>query len=384
MNSLSEKEKFVLARWSYSVGQPIMSDAEYTRLQHYIQVTYPNDPYLSRTWSEDPCPKELLTRIGRTDLIQNVVLTDATESIPSLNSWADLKAELEFFSYDATLSMKHDGWNTQFNYYNGELLDIHTRGRGGNNMNVQRLQNKVPLTIPVKGKVKVVQEVTTPMYLWPEIHSKFGNANPRNAVHTLLAREGTDMYLQLHAVDIHGMDLNGRNKFEVLKELGFEVPLYHTVSNYSELTYLMKEMSENKSSYVAPTDGLVFDGKVQWAIRLMAWEEPVYESFVTGYFEKYSMHRLNPSVTIYPILSGGRTQRQVNLTNWSRIISNNLQIGSPIAFRNASDAIADIDEEVTRLLQKEWYERRDAWAAKVKHDQEVKKLQLAHMGAYAD
>lgn len=384
MSNLSEREQYILARWSYSVGNPVISDAEYSKLHHYMVNKFPNDPYVNRTWSEDPCPKELLERIERTDLICNVTLTDATESIPSIGTWLELKNEFEFFQGTATVSMKHDGWNIQFNYYNGELVDIHTRGRKGGNLKVQRLCTMVPDKIPYRGRVKIVQELTVPLYLWSEVRKLYGSANPRNAVHTLLAKSETNQYLQLHAVDAHGIDYAGRNKFEVLKDMGFDVPLYKVVSNYSELQFVMKELSANKQTYVAETDGLVFDGFTKKALRLLAWEEPIYQSYVTGYFEKYSKFRLNPSVTIFPVLCGGRNQRQVNMTNLGRIIKNNLRIGSPIAFRNASDAIADIDENITSLLQKEWAGKWDEYAADVRNAQEIKRLQLDHMGVYLE
>ncbi len=380
MRELSPRELFIYSRWAYSMGESVITDEEYSRLVSYMQTEYPNDPYVHRTWSDDPCPKDLLVEIGRGDLVYNVTLTDATESIPSLNSWAELKNKLEFWEGKGTLSMKHDGWNVQFNYYNGELLSIHTRGRAGNNMAVERLSSKVPLTIPQMGKVKVVQELTVPMYLWPEIRERFGNANPRNAVHTLLAKADTDQYLQLHAVDVHGVELQDRCKFDVLSEWGFNIPLYKKINNYPELLYVLRELSANRDSYLAPTDGVVFDADIHWAIRLMAWEEPIYESFVEDYIEKYSMHRINPSIKIYPVLCSGRKQRQVNITNWQRIINNNLQIGSPIAFRNASDSIADIDERVTRLLQKQWAGNWTGWAKKIKEDQEIKRIQLDTMG----
>ena len=86
LSNLSDKEKFILARWSYSVGQPLMSDSEYTQLLRYMEKMYPNDEYVKRSWSSDPCPTELLKKIDRTDLIYKVILSDRTESIPSLNS----------------------------------------------------------------------------------------------------------------------------------------------------------------------------------------------------------------------------------------------------------------------------------------------------------
>ena len=92
------------------------------------------------------------------DLIAKVVLLDKTESIPSLNTDWEVKSELEGISGFGTLSMKHDGWNVQANYYNGALVTITTRGRATDAVDVSGLTDLFPKHIPVKDKVKIVAE----------------------------------------------------------------------------------------------------------------------------------------------------------------------------------------------------------------------------------
>lgn len=373
---LNDSDRFILARWAYSVGNPIMSDADYNLLREVMEATEPDNPYVKRTWSDDPCPVELLNRIGRKDLIVNVILGDRTESIPSLNTDLAVKTELQGFFGKGTLSMKHDGWHIQANYYNGQLVNMQTRGRTHDAMQAGSLCDKVPKSIPAMGKIRVSMEATVSKINFPFCARTFNNVSERSAVSTILSRpEYIDM-IDLHAFDIFGYELAGRCKFDVLKEWGFDTPMWEYVENYAEILQSLKHLSDAKDSYISPTDGAVFDGDKRRAIRLLGWEEPIYYSFVTGYFEQYNMYRISPSVLIFPILRKGSTQRRVNVTNWQRILDYDLEPGAPVAFRVASDAVADFDETATRLCHKEYKERWEDFANKVKEDEEIKKCNL--------
>ena len=370
---LSDYEQYILSRWTYSIGDPFMSDAEYNLLRNVMEVTMPGDSYVTRTWSDDPCPIELLTRIGRTDLIKNVVLGDKTESIPSLNTDLAVRTELQDFFGKGTLSMKHDGWHIQANYYNCELVNMKTRGRTYDAIDASPLQGKVPNKIPVGGRVRVSMEATVSKANFTFCARTFNNVSERSAVSTVLSRPEYAHLIDLHAFDIFGHDLGGECKFKVLEEWGFETPYWEYVENYTEILQALAHLSEMKDSYVSPTDGAVFDGHKRRAIRLLAWEEPIYYSFVTGYLEQFKMYRISPSVLIYPVLRKGSTQRRVSVTNWQRILDYELRKGSPIAFRVASDSVADFDEIATRLCRKEWENRWEEFADKVKSDEEIKK-----------
>lgn len=374
-NQLSDRDKFIVARWAYSLGESLISDAEYTLLLNYMQSTHPNDEYVNRSWSSDPCPTDLLKAINRQDLIQKVVLADKTESIPSLNTDLAVSEELKFFMGKGTLSMKHDGFNIQLNYYNGALVNIQTRGRSCDAMDVTQLKSRVPNTIPVNNQIKVVCEATVSKSNFPFCASMFGNVSERAAVSSVLARPEYVHLIDVHAFDVHGYDFGDAYKFDVLQEWGFKTPMWFKVSDYNEILMALKELSDHKDSYESPTDGAVFDGNKRRAIRLLAWEEPIYNSFVTGYLEQYNMYRISPSVLIHPVLRGGTTQRRVNITNWQRIMDYNLQLNSPIAFRVASSAVADFDEDATRLLQKQWAGRYPEYCERIKEDEEIKRCQ---------
>ena len=346
---LSDFDKYKVARWAYSVGEKIISDPEYNLLERVVKAAYPNAPICNRSWSSDPCPSDLLIAIGRQDLMRTVILGDKTESIPSLNSDFELVTVLGNINEFGTLSYKHDGWNIQANYYNGGLVNVQTRGRSTDAMDVSKLKERIPAQIPYDGKCKVVMELTIGKHNFKTCKELFGNVSERSAVSSVLARPDYYHLLDMHAFDLHGVQITG-NKFVELRKIGFDTPQFIEVHNFDELKKALQTFSDQEPQYDSPTDGAVYDGSLRRAIRLLAWEEPIYYSYVIGYVEQYGPHRISPSVLVKPIIRKGTTQRKLSLTNWPRIMEYNLQPGAPIAFRIASSAIADFDEESTRLI----------------------------------
>ena len=55
-NQLNSLDQFILSRWAYSIGEPIITDPEYTVLLNAVKSEYPNSEYVNRSWSSDPCP----------------------------------------------------------------------------------------------------------------------------------------------------------------------------------------------------------------------------------------------------------------------------------------------------------------------------------------
>ncbi len=83
------------------------------------------------------------------------------------------------------------------------------------------------------------------------------------------------------------------------------------------------------------------------------------------------MHRISPQIRIYPILRNGSMQRNINATNWQRIMDYRLEPGSPIAFNVVSSAIADIDLQATKILQEAYAGRYAEYAEEIIEDQRL-------------
>lgn len=367
---MTDLEKYIIARWAYSVGKPLITDAEYNILHQLICEKYPNSEYTKRSWSSDPCPAQLLRREGLESLIREILITDKTESIESLNSFIDIQNTYRNLNETGTISMKHDGWNFQFSYYQGELYHIQSRGRSCDPIVADCLRELVPKCIPEKTNLTIVGEVTIPNSNFPEVQRIFGNKSQRGSVSTIIANP---QYVHLAA--FHAFDIKGTKKFDMfptLKSWGFNTPDYIVINNYQDLLNAIETLSERKVHYDFPTDGLVVATSHAKALRVRAWEEPIYKSYITGYTEDYGPMMISVGLTIRPIKLSNSTQKVLPATNLARVIENDLRIGSPVAFKFISGSIASIDLEATRMLQKQYQGRFDSYRHKIDGEENLK------------
>lgn len=372
---MSEIEKYIIARWAYSVGEPIMSDANYNILHSSLKRRFPKHPYVNRSWSSDPCPIALLRKYHYDHLIKAVVLSDKTESIPSLNSLVEVQANYSYMNKKHVVSFKLDGWNIQASYYNGGLVNIQTRGRSTDAMDASVLMDLVPTSIPIMGKVLVTMELVVPNIDFQWFKDKYSATSQRGSCSTALAKGGEALkHIKLLAHGIRAPQAIPHTElFPTLEKWGFTVPTYCIVNTYEELMQQVDAFTEYKKDYSYPTDGLVCAGpdKVR-AIRIKGWEEPIFRSYITGYEEHYGPHAISIQCQIFPIRMVNSTQMVLPATNIARIITLQLRPGNPVAFRIASSAIADIDEEATIALQKEWENRLPEYRFMIETNESLK------------
>ncbi len=371
---MTDFERYVLARWAYSVGEPIMDDASYNILQASMKARFPQSPYVTQAWSSDPCPVGLLEKYNYQHLIKAVVLSDKTESIPSLNTLIAVKTEYYSMRGKHRLSFKLDGWNIQASYYNGHLIHVQTRGRSTDAMDANVLKELLPKTISILGRVLITLELVVPNADFPYFKD-LGCTSQRGSCSTALARGG--VALSHVALLAHGIrastPIEPCDKLSVLKEMGFQTPMSTIVSTYDELMSQVDNMTDLKDTYPYPTDGLVCEGSDRVrAIRIKGWEEPIYQSYILGYEEHYGPHAISIQCNIFPIRLANSTQRVLPATNISRIMSLHLMPGAPVAFRIASSSIADIDEDATVALQKQWEGREAEYQFQVEANESLK------------
>lgn len=356
------EDKFILSRYLYGIGQPTIDDRKYTTLLKMMQEEGKLQEYTSRSWSSDPVPVELLKKYGKEDLIRNIVLSDKTESIPSINSYEQLWEELGKDFTPGYLSEKKDGWNFQHTYDSlGRYVLTNTRGRSCDPILKDHLvRNKdIPEKIDTSRSFTVVGEGTLTNADFEELkrrHPELPAESQRSSVSTVLANpEDTDL-LTFSAFQIKEID-DPAKTIELLHKWNFRTPHFKLINSYQELLNTIEEYGKNSEILSDSTDGLVFwsiKGGFRRAIRVGHWEEVTLYSYVTGYTEQWNTTYISPSIDIYPIKAKGGTRRHVNITNWSRIVNNDLVIGSPIAFIIKSDATADIDEAETRRMQEKY------------------------------
>lgn len=336
------QEKYVLARWCYAVGEPYLSDMEYRYIEDRIREEDPDNEYLARSWSDDPCPKELLVANGMEKLVRNVEFTYKSESIRSIFDEGEYRRQFMGLKEHTYVSFKIDGWNTQVNYYNGHVVSANTRGRSGNFMKADVIMKIVPQTIPFKGRVKITGEASIPKSKWNVYSRLTGNTSQRSSMSTVMAN-GDYEYASFKAFHIQSDDTKfDRDPYELLVELGFDTPMRFECNDFASLDRVVRKLAARDEKYDFLTDGVVVENTHgQVALRIYRWEEASLRSYVTGYIENRGAYGDSMVVAICPVLREGVTRSKVSVTNIRYIVENNLRIGAPIAFdvRSAADAV---------------------------------------------
>lgn len=375
----NDQDRYIIARWVYSLGGELISDSEYTILEGFIKERGLLPEYTSRTWSEDPCPFKLLKKYELTELIEQITLSrDKTESIASLNSVLAVNAKYENLTHNSTVSFKIDGFGFRFRYVNKVLAYGQSRGRSSDALSFDYLDELVPKEINLMGMVDVIGEVALVEGGLEALQKLYPNKNlisRRAAVRTALANKETVKYLRFIAFDIIGLDIDFYTVMMYLEEWGFTTPSFRIVSNYRELMDTVKEMSDEKDSYFVQTDGVVvrdLETGEKKALRIFNWEESIFKSYVIGLKEDPTKHGFNCRAEIFPIFTGNSNQRKVSITNLARLQELNMGLMSPIAFTLVSHAYGNIDMESTRLLIKQWEGRELEYMEMIEEEEKAK------------
>lgn len=364
-------DRYVVARWCYLMGHTFLSDIEYDKLDKEFKEEFPDSPYSKRHYPLDECPKELLEKYGLSELICNPVMGYMAESIYSINNEEEFKQTLMHLKEKSRLSFKIDGWNTRVSYFKGHLVKVETRGRAGNNLDINNIADMFPKTIPIMSRVAVTGELSIPNKLWDIFKGITGNNDQRASVRTALAKNACE-YLSFMAFNIYIEDNNDvSDQYELLKELGFETPRFIWVDSYDKLLEGIKYMSYINRGYTHLTDGLVLENSsFQYAIRLGAWEEQSMHSYVTGYEEDQGMYGTFLKVLCYPITVDGKTFTKISINNIANIAENQLRVGYPIAFnlRSAANVVLDVTEtdKLRRLYSGKYEEYQNKIRNKMK------------------
>ena len=361
-------DKYIIARWCYAIGEDYIDDMEYRYVEEKVRSTYPDNRYLTQSWSDDPCPIELLEKHGLMRYYRDIKFSHQSESIRSLITEEEVEKEFKRLRDVTRVSYKIDGFNIQVNYYNGSPISAETRGRTGNSLNAKTVLNIVPKYIPLKGKVKVTGELSIPTDKWKQYQNETGNSSQRSSVSTALARGDFDV-LSFLAFKIQAEDsmIEG-DMYDVLTSYGFKTPVFLKVTSYVGLLKAIDRLGKMYKSYNYLADGLVVDAPdSQVAIRIGEWKEEALRSYVTGYVENTGIYGDSMVVSIEPVVFAGAKRSEVSVTNLQYIMDYNLEIGAPIAFNIRSATNAVLNGERTLDLQAEFAGQYDRYRQSIKH-----------------
>lgn len=365
-------DKYVIARWAYLYGEPIIGDVEYDHLEKEFKLEYSEDIHSKVPWSFDECPVDLLNKYGLSHMICNPKMGYMAESIYSINTEEEFDATFRDLNERSRLSFKIDGWNTRASYFNNWLVDVQSRGRSADNLNynnVPGIQKLFPEKVPFPGRVAVTGELSIPNAKWNDFKMMTGNSDQRASVRSAIARGAIDSlaFLSFNIFVEGGNEV--ADQYALLKSIGFETPHFVWVNNYEELKKYIWYMGYIKRAYGYLTDGLVIENsRYQYAIRLGEWAEHSMYSYVEGYEENQGMYGNFLNIRCFPIKIEGKTFPRISINNIANIVENHLEIGSPIAFNLRSSANVVLDSGETYKLQQQWAGRYDKYREKIKRD----------------
>lgn len=367
---MTDREKFIIARWTYAIGVEYISDSEYTRLEEAMTESGDLKEYTNRGWSEDPCPVELLKLYNLDEYITSALFTYKTESIESLNSDELVRDRLSSVKTSTRLSFKLDGFSVRLNYYNGVLVSATTRTRSTNNsMDLTGVTRLFKNTIPIMGKVLVNGELYLKNNKFNEYKELRGIISQRSGVSTAIAN-GDVEYLGYRCYNYYGDKITPKDnlsKYKDLEEWGFPVPKHITVNDYAGILKGVEILGRQKPYYDAPTDGVVCENDIQqYALRIGAWKEELNNSYITGYTFNRGMYGNSVLCKIKPIKVGGsKVQSEISVTNLQTIIDNDLRVGSPIVFTERSAVNSILDTDKTREYQSIYKGRYETYREEV-------------------
>ena len=387
------KDAFLLSRFTYRVGEPFLSDAEYKRFEDIINNKFGWTYLTDHSYDDDPIPYDLLEEFNLNHLnfldddvpeeLINSSVGDRTMSIKPLDNYKDA---YEFFmaspNEDKVMSTKCNGINTNQTFkrevsdgdsfkYIGGL----TRGRDGNCINISK--NMVRITSlhktikTTKDKVVVYGESLVDNSVYKLLPRKDGGSftSSRMAAVSMLRVGEPEAYfknLKFYAYRADGLECNTAwETFERLEELGFITPpklfikAEEVPKDFEEFKVWLKDKMdwfyvENKNNDL-PADGIVVDindksyvGETDGhytsrdcALKFEYWSEKYYVGVIRDI--EIKQQRVNASVVVLiePLVTeDGTTATRITGYNPSILIENNLCIGSKIYFARNSEAIS--------------------------------------------
>lgn len=378
------KDLYILARFMYRVGYPILSDGDYDGLNRLIIRSNQLSEYVNRTYDDDPIPYNLIKEFSLSSYLPKLgtmsrysKYLDEEKSL-SISAVTNIDEVFDFVKksrgQDLVLSLKVDGVNIKNLYVENTHELSMSRGRKGEGFDVtENARNVLPQEIDNDNiMLKVFTEMVVPKVHLTELQQRYNPdkyKTPKSSALSMLRVRHTSYdydKLQPYAFNAEGFDCS--TKLELLKKLeenGFKVVPYRGIKNeeipsdrdkFNQwFTNLADEMYFKYKDI--PSDGLVFEidnlnfvdeingqySNRNIAVKLGYWKFDCYESIVTDII--FEQQRINKScrINIKPIITNdGATVSFINGYNPSIIIENNINIGSKVKFERHSNTISNL------------------------------------------
>lgn len=363
-------QELLYHRAMYYNGEPVISDAEYDKLEEELRSKDPTNPILFMVGSDEAAGNyrhdpPMLSCQKATKGIFDVVKWLKNNRTPDVRKWLGEGEEKP----DILVSYKVDGVSLSLVYEGGHLTQAATRGNGqlGEEVtaNVMTIE-AIPKTIPTQERINVRGELYMRISTFQHINEDLGGSyvSPRNlAAGTLKQkdpRETGKRPLNFTAFEVFGIDSVSlcSDVLKQLEEWGFESPIITTLSRPSEqeVREIFEKESENRPSLDFEVDGLIFRindreqytklGSTSHHPRgMIALKFTSAEAITTIKQIVWQVGRtgvLTPVAELEPVVVAGATIGRATLHNMEFVVSNNIAAGDVVTLKRAGDVIPKI------------------------------------------
>lgn len=346
------KKLYKQAIEAYEKGSPIMSDAQFDKLEASIRAKYPDWKLLNKTGTKLKKYKDVLD-----------------EYMPSLNKVypEDFTRWAKKYDNNSTfvVTSKLDGSSVQAVYEDGKPVKLTTRGNGevGGGISYLIPYTNLPQRIKHKGKLVLRLEAVMQKDTFAKKYSKeFDTA--RNLVAGVLNRKlNKANKALLKDIDFVVLGVYGKEPLEGLllaKKLGFLTTAYKDVVKLKELKELLTNELDNKHNYIYDMDGLVI-AEASTPLKYKENERPKYmvaykdnneidnaqETLVKRVIWQASHSgRLTPKVEIEPVDVDGVVIKYATAHNAKWLKDRGIGKGAKVKIVRSGDVIPKIVEVV--------------------------------------
>lgn len=378
---------FVLARYFYRIGQPVISDKLYDNLEAQLKSQYNDSAYFSQTYDDDPVPTELLTELGvgseqffdsKTLKELSIYLND--DKSLSMRSVTDNEEAFKYFSMlrrnklDFMASLKTDGVNTKMLYVDGKLAVSMSRGRGDATSFDYMTGSKLIMPKEINNyngilHLRITGESYVDKAALEHLRDKYDSSKYKTsksaAISMLRVKHEVNDYKALHTAVFaaEGLEPTLSETFAHLESEGFEVVPYQ-LHSWQEIPESFEEFTKwvhddvmtpiAKAGEGMPSDGCAIEvndfswlgeQQDQYSTRQLAlkydyWAFKVYRGYIKDI--KVEQRRVYKSVRveIEPIVTDDDCKAQIiNVFNMSILIDNDLYIGKEVYFEKNAGAV---------------------------------------------
>lgn len=355
------KRQYLKAKEAYYNSNPIMTDAEFDKLEDAIKKMDPEWKHLHKTG--------VAVSNKKTEV-------DLFHPMPSLSKVYPEKADkwLQKQSGNVWLLDKLDGSSLQVVYKDGNLYKVITRGDGERGGDISHLKSKLNLPRSLGKRLnqglviircEALMNKTTFDNSWSRsVLGKNGFDNPRNMVNGLLNRK--DAHSALSDIDIVGLGIVGYTIADAKKLAKFS-NLQFVNCKLVDVTkldaeYLSDFLKERRTNSVYELDGLVMVPETQifkyknadrpkWTVAFKentSLDEAQIATVKRVIWQTSHSGRLTPKVEIEPIKLNGVVIKHATVHNAKWMEDRMIGPGAEIKIVRSGDVIPKIIDVVKR------------------------------------